>query len=85
MNDRIKYYVPIDYEGLATALAEEAWEEEVKAKGLTRDDLYGPIVTYSKHTPLQEQIRPEWAHTFFALRDGYLRLINMYKIIPDEI
>lgn len=66
--ERIIMYEPIDIEGLATILAEDAWKEEVKAKGLTKDQLYE-----------NGQVRSEWASSFFLLRDAFLDLINQFK------
>lgn len=83
MNDK-KIYEPIDIEGLATALAEDAWKEEVKAKGLTIDELYETRMEIIPCIPQNElvekkTVRPHWAYNFFALRDGYLSLINKFK------
>ena len=73
----VRIYEPVDCESLATALAVDAWEEEVKAKGLTREDLYETIVSPGGGT--HTQIKPDRAYDFFALREGYLNLINQHK------
>jgi len=84
-NNRI--YEPVDIEGLATALAEDAWEEEVKSRGITRDELYETIVETRPDSVNPSEIRrivkPHWAYNFFALREGYLSLINEHK--PVEV
>lgn len=77
----IAKYEPIDISRLATALAEDAWEEEVRIKKLTKDDLYETIVSPGGGTSVQ--IKSEWAYDFFAVREKYLNLINEYKLPED--
>ena len=84
IKEKNERYKLIDVDSLATALSEDAWEEDVKAKGLTREDLYQAIIVIGNEAPLQEQIRPEWACNFFALRDKYLSLINECKAPRNE-
>jgi hypothetical protein len=76
-------YELVDCEGLATALAEDAWEEEMKNRGISKDDLYEVIVIdYPDEPELRRHVKPQLAYDFFALRECYLSLIYEHKI-PD--
>lgn len=66
-------YELIDVEGLATILAEDAWKEEVREKGLTEKDLYEDPDTCDKI------VKEHWASSFFLLREGFLSLIKQFK------
>lgn len=72
-------YQEVDFEGLATCLAEEAWKAETKNE--SEDELYEMVLVHKdgEVDRLERQIKPHWASAFFVLRDGYLRLINHYK------
>ncbi len=73
MSNSNRTYEPVDCESLATLLAEEAWEEEVRSEGVTKDELYEDPEADDK------VIRPRWAYNFFAIREKYLDLINSHK------
>jgi hypothetical protein len=83
-SERVITYEPVDCEGLATILAEDAWKEEVKSKGLTIDQLYETVVVKrndsANPSEMVKQVRPEWAYEFFALRENFLSLIGQYKM-----
>jgi len=73
-------FEPVDCEGLATCLAEEAWRQETKKE--TEDELYETIVSpdvANKTIILGRQVKPHWGSLFFTLRESYLQLINHYK------
>lgn len=71
-------YEAIDCEGLAMALALDAWEEDVRSKGLTKDQLYEDCGAGIK------MVKPEFAYDFFALIEQYLLLINEHKMAEYE-
>jgi len=77
-----KIYEQVDCEGLCTSLSEELWLQEVNRwkddNKLTEDDLY-EWVWNKDRTALVKQVHPHFATTFFAIREGYMELIEQYK------
>lgn len=71
-----KTYELIDCEGLATLLAKDAWEEELKAKGVTEDQMYESVTDPAQRV---KYIRAEWLPNFNELRKTFLELIIAFK------
>lgn len=68
-------YELVNCDGLAASLAEDALMEEVRKEGLEECDLYD----LSGGDTGNRLVKDEWAHKFFALKEGYSSLINEHK------
>jgi hypothetical protein len=68
-------YSLVDIEGLATALAEEAWENETKE--VSTEKLYHIIV--EKDTGMKREVRPFYASIFFSIREKYKKVIEQFQ------
>lgn len=71
-------YKLINIEKLATCLAEDAWAHETKS--VPKNDLYQMIATLDEtnEAVMSSEIKPEWATSFFNIREEYLKLISQF-------
>jgi hypothetical protein len=67
-------YSRIDIEGLATALAEEAWENETK--DVHKNSLYHIIV---EPDGMKKEVMPYYANIFFSIREKYKKVIEQFQ------
>ena len=79
--DKIEW-IPVNLEGLITAVSETAWASEVKA--ISSDNLYTTHVEDGGET--KKVVKDEWASTFWQLHHAYSELASSYiKPIEDAV